>query len=142
MASNPPQALRVTFGYQGTQIRVIGTERVAMVAPAATAAPPETGQTGYWFTILDSAGRVIYHRPLHSPIRVDVEAFSPDARQSITRVPVPTTEREGRFTVLVPELADAQTFELHGPADPDRPDEPARELLRVGVDTLRRTKPP
>lgn len=140
MASNPPQALRVTFGYQGGQIRIIGTERVAMIAPAPVTAPPESGQTGYWFAVLDASGRVIYHRPLNNPIRIDVEAFSPDVRQSMTRVPV--TEREGRFTVVVPDVADAHTLELHGPADPDRPDEPARELLRVGVDTLRRTKPP
>ena len=140
MASNPPHALRLTFAYQGAQIRLIGSERVAMIVPAPSTALPETGQTGWWFGVRDGTGRVIYHRPLHSPINVDVEAFSPDPRQSIARVPV--AEREGQFTVLIPDVADAQTFELQGPVDPARPDEPARELLRLDVDAVRRMKPP
>jgi len=140
MASNPPHALRLTFAYRGAQIRLIGSERVAMIAPAPAGAPPEAGDTGYWFGVLDAAGRLIYHRPLHQPIRVDVETFSPDPKRSIARVPI--AAREGQFTVLIPDVADAQTFQLHGPADPERPDEPAQELLRLDVDALRRTKPP
>jgi len=140
MASMPPQALRLTFAYQGSHIRLAGGERVSMIVPAPATAPPEAGQTGYWFTVQDAAGRVIYHRPLHSPIRVDVEAFSPDRQPTIGRVPL--SEREGSFTVLVPDIANAHTFALHGPLEPGRPDEPASELLRVSIDVLRRTKPP
>lgn len=140
MATNPAQALRLTFAYRGAQIRLAGSERVAMIAPAPVGAPPESGQTGYWFGVLDAAGRLIYHRPLHQPIRVDVESFSPDPQRSIARVPI--AEREGQFTVLIPDLADAQSFQLHGPADPERPDEPAHELLRLDVDALRKAKPP
>lgn len=140
MASPPPHALRLTFAYQGRQVQLIGTERIAMSVPAPSTGPPVAGQTGYWLAVLDAAGRVIYHKPLHSPIRIDVEAFSPDTGQSIARAPVP--EREGQFTVLIPDTADAKTFALHGPADPARADEHARELLRLDVDTLRSTKPP
>lgn len=140
MASNPPHALRLTFAYQGAQIRLIGSERVAMIVPAPAGAPPEAGQSGYWFGVVDAAGRVIYHRPLHGAIRIDVESFSTDPQRSIARVPI--AEREGQFTLLIPDVADAQTFQLHGPADPERPDEPAQELLRLDVDALRRAKPP
>ena len=140
MASNPPQALRLTFAYPGGQIRIVGSERIAMIVPAMISTPPQPGQTGYWFVVLDEAGRVIYHRPLHSPIRIDVEAFSPDPRQSITRVPLQA--RDGQFTVLIPDSPDARTFALHGPGDPARPDEAARELLRLDIDALRRMKPP
>ena len=140
MASNPPHALRLTFAYEGAQIRLAGSERIAMIVPAPVSAPPEAGQTGYWFGVQDAGGRLLYHQPLHRPIKVDVEVFSPEGRQSIARVP--TSQRTGRFTVLMPDVADAHTFALHGPPDPDRPDEPARELLRLGVDALRRSKPP
>jgi hypothetical protein len=140
MASNPPQALRLTFAYQGTQIRVIGSERIAMIVPAPSTPPPEANQAGYWFGVRDAGGRLLYHRPLHNPIRVDLEAFSPDPRQSIARVPI--AERQGEFTVLIPDVPDARTFELHGPADPERAAEPARELVRLDVDALRRMKPP
>lgn len=140
MASNPPHALRLTLAYRGAQITLAGTERIAMIVPAPIDAPPEPGQTGYWFALLDANGRVIYHRPLHRPIKVDIEAFAPGTGQSITRVPL--AEREGQFTVLVPDVANAQTFELHGPRDPEHLDEPAGELLRLDVDALRRAKPP
>ena len=139
MASNPPHALRLTFAYRGAQIRVIGSERVAMIVPAPSTAPPQAGQTGYWLAVLDAAGHTLYHRPLHDPIKVDIEAYAPDPRQSITRVPIP--QREGQFTVLIPDVADAQTFELHGPADPAQRDEPAQPLMRLDVDALRRLKP-
>lgn len=139
MASTPPQALRLTFAWQGAEVRLVGSERVAMIAPGTLTTPPEPGQTGYWFEVRDAAGSVIYRRALHKPIRTDVEAFSPDTRPSIARVPVAPSE--GRFTLLIPDAADGQTFALHGPIDPARPDEPARELLRLDVDALRRFKP-
>ena len=44
--------------------------------------------------------------------------------------------------MLVPDIANAHTFALHGPLDPGRPDEAAGELLRISIDVLRRTKPP
>jgi hypothetical protein len=140
MASNPPQALRLTMTYEGAQIRIAGSERIAMIVPAATAAPPEPGQTGYWFEIRDDAGRVVYHRPLHQPIVIDAEAFSPDPKQSIARVPI--ARREGQFTVLIPDIPDARTFELHGPADPAQPGLVAGTLLSADIDSLRRMKPP
>ncbi|MDQ2917545.1 MAG: hypothetical protein M3R40_10410 [Pseudomonadota bacterium] len=139
MASNPPHALRLTFAYRGTQISVAGSERIAMIVPNAIETP-QAGQAGYWFTLLDAAGRVVYQRPLHNPIRTDVEAYSPGKGQAIVRVPL--AAREGQFTVLVPDLDDAQTFQLHGPADPDRPGEPAGELLRLDIGALRKANLP
>jgi hypothetical protein len=139
MASTPPHALRLTFAYDGARIRLAASERIAMIVPAPVTAPPEAGQSGYWFGVLDVAGHLIYHRPLHGPIAVDVEVFSPDGRQSVTRVAHP--KREGQFVVLMPDLANAHTFTLHGPPDPEQPDAPARELLQLDVGALRRFKP-
>ena len=132
-----PHALRLTFAYRDGQIRLLGSERIAMIVPAPATPPPDAGQTGYWFGVLDASGRVLYHRPLHDPLRVDVEAFSPDPRASITRAPMPQSAVE--FTLLVPDTADAQAFTLHGPADPARSDRPATELLRLDMDVLRKT---
>ena len=140
MASNPPQALRLTLTYEGAQIRITGSERVAMIVPAAMTAQPQADQTGYWLEVHDDTGRIVYHRPLHQPIAIDAEAFSPDRAQSITRVPV--TARAGQFTVLIPDVPDARTFELHGPADPARPELAAGTLLRADVDALRKLSPP
>jgi hypothetical protein len=135
-----PHALRLTFAYRDGRIRLLGSERIAMIVPAPVTPPPDAGQAGYWFGVLDATGRVLYHRPLHDPLRVDVEAFSPDPRASITRAP--TQQPAVEFTLLVPDTADAQAFTLHGPADPARSDQAATELLRLDMDVLRKTPPP
>lgn len=140
MASNPPQALRVTFGYQGSQVRVLGSERVAMLVPAPAGDPPDAGQTGYWLAVRDVAGRVMYHQPLQDPLQTSVEVFAPDPRQPITRMSNPV--REGRFTAIVPDTPDAEVVELYGPPDPARADEPSQPLVRADVAGLRRMKPP
>ena len=140
MASNPPQALRVTFGYQGSQVRVLGSERVAILVPAPAGDPPAAGQTGYWLAVRDAAGRTVHHQLLHDPLQTSVEVFAPEQHLPITRVRNPV--REGRFTAIVPDNADAQVVELYGPPDAARPDDPAQELLRADVATLRRMKPP
>jgi hypothetical protein len=136
MASQLPQALRLTLAYRDGIVRIVGSERIAMIVPAAVGSPPTPGQTGYWIAVRDASGVVVYHRPLHAPVRIDVESFSPDPRQSLARAPIAVAE--GRFTVLIADDPSAQTFELHGPADPRRAAEPAIELLRTDVDALRR----
>jgi hypothetical protein len=132
-----PYALRLTFAYRGTQISVVGSERVAMIVPASIDEPAEAATSGYSFGLLDANGRVIYLRPLHRPIRTDIEAYEPSRGRAIERAPL--AQQEGRFTVLVPDLPDAHAFRLSGPADPHRPDEPAQELMRLDVDALRKT---
>lgn len=140
MAANPPHALRLTFAWRGTQISVVGSDRVAMIVPASVDLPAESAMSGYSFALLDAAGHVIYRRPLHNPLRIGTEAYSPGKGGAIERIPLSASE--GQFTLLVPDLPDAHAFRLSGPVDPQRPDEPARELLRVDVDTLRKSNVP
>ena len=132
----PTLALRLTFAYRGNDIRLIDSHRVEAIAPPAVTAVPQPGQTGYWFQVTDSAGRVIYHRVLHSPVAVDVEAFSPEGRQTITRVPI--ADPQGQFSVLMPDVPEAANFALLGPADARKPEQPAQELVRLDVNDLRK----
>lgn len=131
-----PHAFRLTFSYRGTQISLVGSERVAMVVPASIEEPLEPATSGYSFALLDGNGRVVYLRPLHRPIRTDIEAYAPGQGRPIERTPL--AQQEGRFTVLVPDLDAAHALRLSGPVDPHRPDEPAQELLRLDVDALRK----
>ncbi len=133
------RALRLTFAYRGNAIRLIDSRPVEAIAPPVVTPLPQQGQTGYLLQVTDAAGRVIYHRPLHNPIAVDVEAFSPDRRQTITRVPI--ADPQGQFSVLMPDVPEAVNFALLGPADARAPDEPARELIRLDVNELRKFRP-
>lgn len=136
MPDDSPHALRLTFAWRGSQISLVGSERVAMIVPASVPEPDVPATTGYSFALLDANGRVLYRRPLHAPIRIDAEAFSPGRGRAIERVPLASAE--GQFTLLVPDLAAARAFRLSGPADPRRPDDAAMELLRLDVDALRK----
>ena len=138
--NGPSSALRVTFAYRGHDYR--GREhadgaddRAAPVSP-----PPEKGQSGYWVEVRAADGKLLFHCVLHNPVRVDVEVYSHDERQSITRVPV--AEPRGEFEVLLPDLPEAQSLVLFGPpAEARLQAAPARELVRVGFDELRKAPP-
>ncbi|HEX6794045.1 MAG TPA: hypothetical protein VF304_09360 [Casimicrobiaceae bacterium] len=136
MADDSSYALRLTFAWRGTQISLVGGERVAMIVPASAPEPQDADTTGYSFALLDSNGNVVYRRPLHRPLRIDSEAYAPGRGRSIERVPLAASE--GQFTVLVPDLTDARTFRLSGPADPTRPADRSTELIRLDVDALRK----
>ena len=136
MADDSPHALRLTFEWRGTQISLTGGERVAMMVPASAPEPQDTATSGYSFALLDANGNVIYRRPLHGPLRIDSEAYTPGRGRAIERVPLAATE--GQFTVLVPDLANARTFRLTGPADPRRSGDRSTELIKLDVDALRK----
>ena len=136
--SSPPPSytLRLTFAYDENGIKLIGSQRVEMIAPPAVTPGPQEGQAGYWFEVRNAKADVLMHRPLHDPVRTDFEVFSEDPAQSIVRVPNPNPS--GQFTVLVPDLPDADSFALHGPQSGARsPNTRSGELLRYSFDQLR-----
>jgi hypothetical protein len=130
-------SLRLTFAYSDGDIRLAGTERVAMIAPAETTARPAGDQAGYWVEVRDSRGDLLYHRPLHDPTRESIEVFGEEPDEPIYRVDNP--KHKGEFDVLVPDLPHAAEFSLHGP-EPKTKDRygPSKELLKHDFATLRR----
>ena len=138
--SGPSSALRVTFSYRGRDIAVAGTRKVRMIVPRPVSPPPEKGQSGYWAEVRAADGKLLFHCVLNNPVRVDVEVFSHGEGQSITRVPV--AEPRGEFEVLLPDLPEAESVVIYGPpAEPRLQAAPARELVRVGFDELRKAPP-
>jgi len=136
----PPRhshSLRLTFAYTGSQVRLARVERVAMLAPAAVAPPPEGPQAGYWIEVRDAAERLLYHRPLQDPLRADVEVFGDEPGEPIYRVA--NKKREGEFEVLVPDFPEATHFSVHGPPPKARTVRgPSKELVRHEFSELRR----
>ncbi|SRR6266508_866003 len=130
-------SIRLTFAYSGNDVRLVRTERVAMITPGAATPPPAGDQTGYWVEVRDAEGNLLYHRPLHDPLRRGVEVFGDEPGEAIYRVDNP--DREGEFDVLVPDLPTAAEFTLHGtPPTARKPYAKSEELLKHGFDELRR----
>lgn len=145
MSATPPQqtpdhthSLRLTFAYSPRDIRLVRTDRVAMITPGIATPPPTGDQAGYWIEVRDANGNLLYHRPLHNPLRRDVEAFGDAPGEPMYQRDTSVTE--GEFEVLVPDLPHAATFQLHGtPPDAESPNAASQELMKHGFDELRRT---
>jgi hypothetical protein len=112
MPSSYTHTLRITFAHDGPKLEITNVQRVAMRAPAALP-PAGDNQAGYWLEVRDSKGALLYHRPIHDPLRQHVESFGEAAGAPTQRLA--DAGDRGEFEVLVPDLPDAQTFRLHGP---------------------------
>jgi hypothetical protein len=106
-------ALRVTFVFEDSNIRIASVTRVDMRVPAASTPIPQEGQVGSWFEVRDGKGALLYHRPLHDPMRLDVETFGDKPGDPLRHVPA--RQAKGEFEVLIPDLPDAEQFRLYGP---------------------------
>src|SRR5262249_22276836 len=69
-------ALRITFAYETSNLQIPNATRVAMRVPAPSTPLPQEGQPGSWFEVRDAKGTLLYHRPLHDPMRLDTEVFA------------------------------------------------------------------
>jgi len=106
--------LRITFAYDGPKLEIIRVQRVAMRAPAP-ATTLQKNQSGYWLEVRDGSGQLLYHRPIHDPMRQHIESFGESPGKPMRRYAATVTK--GEFEVLVPDLPGAQTFRLHGPTE-------------------------
>lgn len=122
------QALRLSFEYRGDQVRLVSRQRVEMRAPASDRTDEYEGHSGFWVEVRDVENRVIYRRVMHNPIRFEHEAPSGDPEKPFTHVKI--EDPDGAFTLVVPDFPEAQVVSLFG-SPPDRPAEPAKQVLRV-----------
>jgi hypothetical protein len=138
MASEPPPtaAWRLTFEYDGDDVRVVSRERVEMLAPPDDEELLSQGDAGYWVEVRDDDGAVLYRQVLHDPIRTDVEVFPEDPSQPIERVAL--EHPQGVFQVVVPDLAAGSEAVLQGQASRQQLRE---EAARPLVTTRLREKP-
>jgi len=123
------RALRLTFRYEGDRVELVSSQPVEMLLPPSHAVDEGEGQSGFWFTLRAADDRPVYRRVTHSPIRRDVEVFSPEPGENIRRVPV--DRPSGTFVLLVPDVEDARVLTLHDSAGEARAlAGPAREIAR------------
>lgn len=105
----PPQAaIRLTFRYDGNEVRLLGLTRIQKAVPPAQSA--ERDRLGSWTEVRDTNGRTLDRRSVTDPVRNDAEVFPETLGGPITRVAV--DRPSGLFTVLVPDLEGAESLAL------------------------------
>jgi hypothetical protein len=113
--AQPGPVRRLTFEYDGDQIRLVSEQHVRMIVPPSP--PPEQADAlgGFEVLLRDQQDRPVLRFSRTNPIRHDAEVFSPPGTdQSIARVPV--DRLRGSFVLLVPDVPGASTLELVGPS--------------------------
>lgn len=128
----PNRVLRLTFVYEGSSVRLVSSQSVEMILPPSHPLEAQQNETGFWYTLADAAGKPMYRRIVHNPMRLDREVFSQDAKQSVHRLDV--AKPKGSFVVLVPDIAQARTLILFShPLELKSVMAPARELVRFNL---------
>jgi hypothetical protein len=133
-------ALRLTFRYSGSDIRLSRVDRVFARVQAPPSPLPEGERSGFWIEMRGKSGETLYHRVLHDPLQEDTEVFGDEPGGDLYRVP--NERQEGEFEVMVPDVPGAVDVTLFGTprgARAERERLPASgELLRHSVEDLRR----
>jgi hypothetical protein len=100
-AAKSPKAVRLTFSYQGDQVKLLSQQPVEMTVAPSDPLKGYEEQKGFWAELKSDKDKTLYRRVLHNPTRNDAEVFSDDPEQSISREPAP--KRTGVFVVVVPD---------------------------------------
>ena len=128
----PKAAVRLIFEYEGDAIRLVSTQQVEMTVPPSDPLEVAENTAGFWIEVRDANDQPLYRRVMHNPVRHDVEVFSDDPQQSITRVPA--QDPRGSFAVLVPAVPGADHVAVvSSPLGSDAPPAPASEIARFAI---------
>jgi hypothetical protein len=137
-SSSPRRAIRLTFAYDGPDVRLVDRQEVETILPPGEPEPIPDGASGFWIELRDKGGGALYRQLLHQPVRMEAEVFPEDHDQLPHHVP--RSSPTGAFAIVVPDLPDAERAVLHSsPPQPERAHEAAAELLEV---PLRGRRPP
>jgi hypothetical protein len=127
---------RLTFAYEGDQIRLMAEREVLMIIPPSDPLDPHETQSGFSVLLKNDRSETVYRRVMNSPLRFDEEVFDRDPERSIRRVDNPNAR--GTFVVLVPAIA-ATRLEFFGhPLKPRAHNEPPRRLASFTLAAPRR----
>ena len=132
-----PKAMRLTFSYDGDEVKLVSQQPVEMVVPPSDPVKGFADHKGFWAELKSEQDKTLYRRVMHNPTRNDAEVFSDDPEQSISREPAP--RRKGVFVVVVPDTdkgnevtLSRSSAETKGPARGIRAlaSKPATEIAR------------
>jgi hypothetical protein len=108
----PSPARRLTFAYEGDQVRLVSEQQVTMIIPPSHPLDRIEKSAGFSVILRDERGEPIYARISESPFRFDEEVFDRDPKRSIRREVNP--HPKGTFVVLVPAIDNARRLEFFG----------------------------
>ena len=130
-SAGPGPVRRLTFGYDGDQIRLVDEQHVEMTLPPTRNLDVDARtRRGFSVVLRDGDDRPVYRLTRTSPMRHNAEIFAPAQDGALHRRGL--EHPSGTFVVLVPEVPGARTVELIGhPLRPEAHQEPPSSLARI-----------
>jgi len=101
---------RLTFAFRDGAVELVSEQRVEMRLPARSAPRVAAARAEFWYELRNAQSDVLYRLDSADPIPTDVEVFSDDPERTVERAP--HAPQEGVFTVLLPEIEDAEEVRL------------------------------
>ena len=131
------KAVRLTFSYDGNNVKLLSQQRIDMIVPSSDALKGY-GEKGFWAELKSGSDKTLYRTVMHNPTKNDAEVFPETPGGEISREPAP--KRKGVFVVVVPDTEKGEEVilcrsapETIGPARGLRAlaSAPAEEILRL-----------
>ena len=132
------KAMRLTFSYDGDDVKLLSQKRTEMIVPSTDAVKGYGTHKGFWAELRSARDKTLYRTVMHNPTKNDAEVFPGTPNEGISRVPAP--DRKGVFVVVVPDTDEGEEVILcrstpatKGPAKGLRAlaSTPAEEILRL-----------
>ena len=123
-----PVALRYTFEFEGTAVRLLRQRRLDKQTVPSYAWEGADGESGFWVELRDTSQKVLYRRVMDDPtFRYEAPVDDNGALRTLE-----IRGRKGIFSVVVPFLPQARTLVVWA----SRPEEAAaRPILTETVDS-------
>ena len=131
------KAVRLTFSYDGDDVKLLSQQRTEMTVPPSDAVKGYGKYKGFWAELRSVSDKPLYRTVMHNPTKNDAEVFPESPGEGISRQPAP--KRKGVFVVVVPDTDKGEDVILcrstpatKGPARGIRAlaSEPAEEIRR------------
>ncbi len=138
VSSESNKAMRLTFSYDGNDVKLLSQKRVDMIVPSSDAVKGYGTHKGFWAELRSGRDKTLYRTVMHNPTKNDAEVFPGTPNESISREPAP--KRKGVFVVVVPDTDEGEQVILcrskpatKGPTKGIRAlaSTPAEEILRL-----------
>jgi hypothetical protein len=107
-------ARRLIFEYDGSAVKLVSEQRLAMVAPPPQSLLSRPEERGFWIELRDAKNLPVYRRSIERPMEEDMEVLADDNLRPLRRVAV--NKPKGTFFVVVPDLAVARQIVFRGDA--------------------------
>ena len=82
-------AMRLTFSYDGDDVKLLSQQRTEMTVPPSDAMKGYGKYKGFWAELRSGTDKTLYRSVMHNPTKNDAEIFPETPGEGISREPAP-----------------------------------------------------